>query len=91
MILFTHPLAITVVTVLTIIFQTSSSYAFFIRDADGAWRPASWEKRSNPRDLLKLPLTNNNDKSYSVCHLPTLSLHVLGLHLTLPIYLTASL
>lgn len=85
MILPTHPLAITAVIVLTVIFQASSSYAFFVRDADGAWSSVSWEKRSNPGDLLKIPLTNNNDKSYSVRHLTTLSLLVLGLHLTLPI------
>ena len=71
-------LPITVVILLAVIFQAPSSYAFFVRDADGAWRSVSWEKRSNPGDLLKLPLTNNNDKSYSVRYLATLPL----LHLT---------
>ena len=71
-------LPIAVVILLAVIFQAPSSYAFFVRDADGAWRSVSWEKRSNPGDLLKLPLTNNNDKSYSVRYLATLPL----LHLT---------
>ena len=72
-------LPIAVVILLAVIFQAPPSYAFFARDADGAWRSVSWEKRSNPGDLLKLPLTNNNDKSYSVRYLATLPL----LHLTL--------
>ena len=70
-------LPIAVVMLLAVIFQ-ALSYTFFVRDADGAWRSVSWEKRSNPRDLLKLPLTNNNNKSYSVPYLATLPL----LHLT---------
>jgi hypothetical protein len=77
MILPTHSLAITVVIILTVILQASSSYAFSVRDADGAWRSVGWEKRSNPGDLLKLPLTNNNDKSYSVRHLATHTLLLL--------------
>lgn len=43
-----------------------SSNAIFGRDIDGSWKRLSWEKRSNPGDVLKLPLMNNNDQSYSV-------------------------
>jgi hypothetical protein len=65
--IFRHP--VTGVIALTVIFQVWSSNAFSVRDSDGVWRRSlSWEKRSNPGDVLRIPLTNNKDKSYSVRH-----------------------
>lgn len=43
-----------------------SSSMLYGRDLDGTWKRLSWEKRANPGDVLKLPLVNNNDQSYSV-------------------------
>ena len=52
---------------ITIFFAPVSSTTLYGRDIDGTWKRLSWEKRANPGDVLKLPLTNNNDQSYSVC------------------------
>ena len=51
---------------LGIFLASASSSTLYGRDIDGSWKRLSWEKRSNPGDVLKLPLVNNDDQSYSV-------------------------
>ncbi|CAG8648744.1 13224_t:CDS:10, partial [Acaulospora colombiana] len=42
-----------------------STNALWVRDVNGNWVRPSWEKRANQGDVLKLPLTNKGNKSYS--------------------------
>lgn len=46
-----------------LILKASASNAFLVRDIDGSWKSL---KRSMPGDVLRLPLTSNDDQSYSV-------------------------
>jgi len=62
---------------LVFVLQASFSEAFVARDIDGNWRSLSsfrWEKRAQPGDVLRLALTNNNDRSYAVRLFPTTSI-----------------
>ncbi|PVF99191.1 acid protease [Serendipita vermifera] len=43
----------------------SSAMGIWVRNINGEWVRPSWEKRANPGDVLRLPLTNKGDRSYS--------------------------
>jgi hypothetical protein len=51
---------------LGILLAPVSSNVLYGRDIDGSLKRLSWEKRANAGDVLRLPLTNNADQSYSV-------------------------
>ncbi|PVF99187.1 acid protease [Serendipita vermifera] len=44
---------------------SSNSMGIWVRNANGEWVRPSWEKRANPGDVLRLPLTNKDNRSYS--------------------------
>jgi hypothetical protein len=52
--------------VLSALLYGSNAMGVRVRDVNGVWVRPSWEKRANPGDVLKLPLTNKGNKSYSV-------------------------
>jgi len=52
--------------VFALLVQASFSNAFAVRDAKGDWRSPSWVKRSAPGEMISIPLTSNEDKSYSM-------------------------
>ncbi|PVF99183.1 acid protease [Serendipita vermifera] len=44
----------------------SNAMGIRVRNARGEWVRPTWEKRHEPGEVLRLPLTNNGDKSYSL-------------------------
>jgi hypothetical protein len=52
--------------VLLLAFGIPRTTGIRVRDLNGKWVRPSWERRANPGDLLRLPLINDDDKSYSV-------------------------